>query len=305
MAIKFDELLEALDPSLDKLDDKDKKLKEARKSGKLNNIDRINKKIIASCDPESTLIEVLNACGGNLTWAASDLGLTLSELDTAIDYYGLTSDFKESYKGKKLKEAWEAEFESAYDDLMNDTSLSEKEKDEALKQLFAEFGFNESLKEGFEDDIDFYADEISHFMNKSKANYNAVCDYIDNELRQPNKGIGELNLRALKELYMVFIEQNDSYNESLNESKSSESILNELGDRIATGLRKEGFDAFFDYPGLTVMNTSYGLHVVNTPSVSVEDTNGKQIGTYPINTQNASTEAVSNIVKTIVQSLRK
>lgn len=59
----------------------------------LNNIDIINKKIIASCDPESTLIEVLNACGGNLNWTASDLGLTVDELKFAIKFYGLDQDF--------------------------------------------------------------------------------------------------------------------------------------------------------------------------------------------------------------------
>ena len=68
-------------------------LDESCKKELKEDLNDINKKIIASCDPESILIEVLNACKGNLTWAASDLGLTLSELNAAIDYYELTQDF--------------------------------------------------------------------------------------------------------------------------------------------------------------------------------------------------------------------
>lgn len=93
--------------------------------------------------------------------------------------------------------------------------------------------------------------------------------------------------------------------EVLNESKSSEALLTEIGNRIASGLRQEGFDSLFDYPGLSVMNTSYGIHIVNIPSILVEDENGKHILTAPINTHNNSTEAVSKIVKTISKSMRK
>ena len=59
----------------------------------INDIGSINEKIIASCDPESVLIEVLNACGGNLPWAASDLGLTVDELKFAIKFYSLNREF--------------------------------------------------------------------------------------------------------------------------------------------------------------------------------------------------------------------
>lgn len=75
------------------LRDKIGALNESTTKEDLNDIDSINKKIIASCDPESTLIEVLNACGGKLTWAASDLGLTVDELKFAIKFYGLDQDF--------------------------------------------------------------------------------------------------------------------------------------------------------------------------------------------------------------------
>lgn len=114
MTIKFDELLEALDPSLDKLDD----------------------------------------------------------------------------KSTKLKEAWEAEFESAYDDLMNDDSLSEKEKDEALKQLFAQFGFNESLNESINQDIKLINKELERnnrevskigFKTHPFFNDGEIAVYVPNE----------------------------------------------------------------------------------------------------------------------------
>lgn len=47
---------------------------------------------------------------------------------------------------KKLKEDWDEEFENEYDAIMTDDSLSEIDKDKALKKLYAYYGMNESMK---------------------------------------------------------------------------------------------------------------------------------------------------------------
>ena len=47
---------------------------------------------------------------------------------------------------KKLKEEWDEEFENEYDAIMTDDSLSEIDKDKALKKLYAYYGMNESMK---------------------------------------------------------------------------------------------------------------------------------------------------------------
>ena len=73
--------------------------------------------------------------------------------------------------------------------------------------------FQESLEEDLADDLDFYSEKISAFMDKSKDNYNKVCEFIDNELNKPDENIGELDLDELKKLY-----NHISMNESLNES---------------------------------------------------------------------------------------
>ena len=66
-----------------------------------------------------------------------------------------------------------------------------------VESLYRVSGLNEDLS----DDLDFYSEEISKFMNKSKKNYNTVCDFIDNNLNKPDENIGNLDINELKKLY--------------------------------------------------------------------------------------------------------
>lgn len=66
-----------------------------------------------------------------------------------------------------------------------------------VESLYRVSGLNEDLS----DELDFYSEEISKFMNKSKKNYNNVCDFIDNELNKPGENIGNLDIKDLKKLY--------------------------------------------------------------------------------------------------------
>lgn len=55
-------------------------------------------------------------------------------------------DLDESCNTKKLKEDWDEEFENEYDSIINDDSLTETDRDKALKKLYAYYGMNESMK---------------------------------------------------------------------------------------------------------------------------------------------------------------
>ena len=79
--------------------------------------------------------------------------------------------------------------------------------------IFFDESLEEAIEEDLADELDFYSDEISKFMNKSKKNYEVVCDFIDNDLNKPDENIGELDINELKKLY-----NHINMNESLNES---------------------------------------------------------------------------------------
>lgn len=55
-------------------------------------------------------------------------------------------ELEESLKKQQVKESWEHEFEAEYDSIQNDPSLSDEEKKEYIKKLFADFSMNEELK---------------------------------------------------------------------------------------------------------------------------------------------------------------
>ena len=79
--------------------------------------------------------------------------------------------------------------------------------------IFFDESLEEAIEEDLADELDFYSDEISKFMNKSKKNYEVICDFIDNDLNKPDENIGELDINELKKLY-----KHITKNESLNES---------------------------------------------------------------------------------------
>ena len=81
---------------------------------------------------------------------------------------------------------------------------------------------NESLTEDYLDPyIDELAEPLSRYMQMSSKHFNAVCDYIDDKLGKPGRGLSQLNKRDLETLYSVFIE-GDRFDESLD--------LNEYGE---------------------------------------------------------------------------
>lgn len=67
--------------------------------------------------------------------------------------------------------------------------------------IFFDESLEEAIEEDLADELDFYSDEISKFMDKSKKNYKVVCDFIDNDLNKPDENIGELDINELKKLY--------------------------------------------------------------------------------------------------------
>ena len=76
-------------------------------------------------------------------------------------------------------------------------------------------------------DRDTMEEEIGDYMRKSKENFNKVCDYIDNELEKPNKGISQLNKREIEYIYAEFIE-------SLDESTARDSNFIEEIEKCTT-----------------------------------------------------------------------
>ena len=162
MAIKFDELLEALDPSLDEFE------------------------------------EDLNSM-----WIIIPTERRYDDL-TADDYF----KFARKY----------GTFDNQKDCFDKIEELAPDRWDAFIPMKLE--GVNESLNEDYLDPyIDELAEPLSKYMQMSSKHFNAVCDYIDDELRKPGKGLSELSKRDLETLYSVFIEQdNDSYLESLNEA---------------------------------------------------------------------------------------
>ena len=242
MAIKFDELLEALDPSLDKFEEDLDSMwiiipTERRyddltandydefinKYGTFNSRQECWDKIDKLAPDRWDAFIPLRIDGVNEA-LNEDISSTKNELKQ--EFYRTKKELEESDEEsvsylidftsedtKNKFEAWydsldyidkdnyyykELDYTKALEYLLN--IMSDKELEMALDYQ------GESLNEDWAKDLDFYSDEISKFMNISKENYNKVCNYIDDELRKPNKGIGELNLRELQELYSAFIE---------------------------------------------------------------------------------------------------
>ncbi|MBQ6631064.1 MAG: hypothetical protein IJH55_02885 [Romboutsia sp.] len=132
---------------------------------------------------------------------------------------------------KELIDDWT--YESMMSDLQDIYNIDHEDLEDELNYFLADFydlcdSINvwvpllESLKEDWAKDLDFYSEEVSDFMSSSKENYNKICDYIDNELRKPGVGLGDLYLEEVKELYKVFIENDNSF---LNESYDSMWII--------------------------------------------------------------------------------
>ena len=68
------------------------------------------------------------------------------DIEGAADEVNDEDIIEESCDTKKLKEDWDEEFESEYDSIVDDKSLSKEEKDSALSKLYSEYGINESMK---------------------------------------------------------------------------------------------------------------------------------------------------------------
>ena len=75
-----------------------------------------------------------------------DAELDEVDIEGAADVIDDEDIIEESCNTKKLKEDWDEEFEDEYDSIMNDDSLTEADKDKALKKLYAYYGMNESMK---------------------------------------------------------------------------------------------------------------------------------------------------------------
>lgn len=75
-----------------------------------------------------------------------DAELDEVDIEGAADVIDDEDIIEESCDTKKLKEDWDEEFENEYDSIMNDDSLTEADRDKALKKLYAFYGMNESMK---------------------------------------------------------------------------------------------------------------------------------------------------------------
>lgn len=75
-----------------------------------------------------------------------DAELDEVDIEGAADAIDDEDIIEESCDTKKLKEDWDEEFENEYDSIMNDDSLTEADRDKALKKLYAYYGMNESMK---------------------------------------------------------------------------------------------------------------------------------------------------------------
>lgn len=152
MAIKFDELLEALDPSLDKFEED------------LDNM-----------------------------WIIIPTERRYDDL-TADDYF----KFARKY----------GTFDNQKDCFDKIEELAPDRWDAFIPMKLE--GVNEALNEDYLDPyIDELAEPLSKYMQMSSKHLNAVCDYIDDELRKPGRGLSELSKRDLETLYSVFIEQSE------------------------------------------------------------------------------------------------
>lgn len=101
-------------------------------------------------DDEDIIEESLNEAHREEKWDRKHRKIKEKDLKNGKSRSENTMDSRdlgglEAYK-KNLKEAWEEEFESEYDYIVNNDSLSKEEKDAALSKLFSEYGMNESMK---------------------------------------------------------------------------------------------------------------------------------------------------------------
>ena len=152
MAIKFDELLEALDPSLDEFE------------------------------------EDLNSM-----WVIIPTERRYDDL-TADDYFKFAKKYG-TFNNQK--------------DCFDRIEELAPDRWDAFIPMKLE-GVNEALNEDYLDPyIDELAEPLSKYMQMSSKHLNAVCDYIDDELRKPGRGLSELSKRDLETLYSVFIEQSE------------------------------------------------------------------------------------------------
>ena len=104
---------------------------------------------------------------------------------------------------KKLKEDWDEEFESEYDFILDNDSLSKEEKDAALSKLFSAYGMNESMK----------LDGIKEL-------------YDNDEIRGVEELEGVDELEGVKELH------GDKHEAPISESRKSKRKSNKLKEGI-------------------------------------------------------------------------
>ena len=127
----------------------------------------------------------------------------------------------------------------------------------------------ESLNEDYLDPyIDELAEPLSRYMQMSGKHFNAVCDYIDDELRKPGKSLSQLNKRDLETLYSVFIE-GDRFGESLNESMTKEEVQTKKD--IVSYLNR-------DYPKVASLLNDFDFILTEDPdTVGYVDLNTKKV----------------------------
>ena len=151
----------------------------------------------------------------------------------AVDVEGAADDvdeedLEESLKKQQVKESWEHEFEAEYDSIQNDPSLSDEEKKEYLKKLFAEFSMNEELK----------LDGVKELYDNNEIRGVDDLEGVD-ELEGVKELHGEkheapinesMDSDELLELFLKYHEDNDNYIDNKEAFDRMYKILDKYGD---------------------------------------------------------------------------
>ena len=261
MAIKFDELLEALDPSLDKFEEDldsmwiiipterryddltaDDYFKFARKYGTFNSqkdcfdkieelapdrwdafipmkLEGVNESLNESMTKEELqtkkyIMSYLNRDYPKVASLLKAFDFKLIEDPDTTGYVDLNTKHIVLNRNLSMDDAIKSILdtlrEKSFKQALKDPDFIQQMKDEnkEIEKLLRDK--NESLNEDYLDPyIDELAEPLSKYMQMSSKHFNAVCDYIDDELRKPGRGLSELSKRDLETLYSVFIEQSD------------------------------------------------------------------------------------------------
>lgn len=163
---------------------------------------------------------------------AEDDELDEVDIEGAADEVNDEDIIEESCDTKKLKEDWDEEFESEYDSIVNDESLSKKEKDDAISKLFSDYGMNESMKlDGVEELYD--NDEIRGVEELEGVDKLEGVEELHGEKHEApiNEGLEDLSSKELVELFLKYHDDYDNYKNNEAGFNSMYNILSKYGNQ--------------------------------------------------------------------------